>query len=505
MKTKFNNENIDQLIQKMSLKEKVGQLFMTGILDNDLSNLDYKRIHEYKIGSFILFSKNTKDPESTAKLNMQLHSEAKNLENEIPFFIAIDQEQGIVMRLEKGMTIFPGNYAIGQIGDENIARKVSQITGNELMELGINVNLAPVADINSNPKNPIIGSRSFGEDEYLVCNMVKSSIKGFHDSKILSCAKHFPGHGDVTVDSHIALPIVDKKIHEIQNLELKPFEAAIEQKVPMIMTAHILFKDIDSKYPATASKQLLEGILRKQMGFQGIIISDDLQMKALTDNYDIYDLCIRIIQAGCDMLIYSDNLSSETSFDEIYDRVYFAFKNNIISEKRLNTSLKRILYYKKQISPIKQLKDNITSNLSNKDSLDLSYEIMRRAIKTNKDSYKLPIHIKDKNTIIISDIMRFTDIFNEKNIDTLLLNKSLKEIDIENSVYNKNEILIFLSNSYYCKIFEKTQFKTASNIYVFSLTNPYLKDYINFNINIYINLFAYRIPLDIVLEFFKIW
>ena len=333
-----------------NLKRKIGQLFMVGIPGTKLDDKTLNRIQNLHIGSFILFRKNTPDPKTTAILCNDLQNEAQRNNHDLELLLAIDQEHGRVIRINNGLTIFPCQQDIGKIGDESISRKTAEIIGKELRLMGLNINFSPVADVNSNPKNPVIGDRSFGDNAQLAAQMTAQYIKGYQDAEIISCAKHFPGHGDVTIDSHLDLPVVEKTIDELFKTELVPFQKAIDQKVPTIMTAHILYKKIDPKYPATASYEILENLLRKKLGFKGVIISDDLQMKALTRHYDLPELTIKIINAGCDLLIFSENLDCDYGFEEIYDCVYKSVKSNKISMERIDEAVNRIIQLKRSIS-----------------------------------------------------------------------------------------------------------------------------------------------------------
>ncbi len=304
MKSVFDS-SVNDLVEQMTPEEKVGQLFLTGLKQACMDKDTEKRIRLLKIGSFLLFSKNTPDPETTERLIREMKQTALCNETPIPLLCAIDQENGRVSRITDGVSLFPANYALGQIGDESIVWKTAYITGIELKSMGIDWNLAPVVDVHSNPDNPVIGVRSFSDDPEVVCRMAKNAVRGFREAGILSCAKHFPGHGDVDIDSHLDLPVCNKSRKELHVTELPPFYAAIEAGAPAIMTAHILYPKLDPVYPATASRFILEDILKNKLGFQGVVISDALEMKALSERFNIAKLAVQIINAGCDMLIYS--------------------------------------------------------------------------------------------------------------------------------------------------------------------------------------------------------
>jgi len=268
-------------IDQMTLEEKIGQLFIT-YFNGDYANEHAERlIKETKIGGIIYYNltNGLKDPSKILKMSNDLQELAKRYIG-IPLFISTDQEGGLVTRLLEGFTEFPGNAALSRTNQPELAYKSCYYMGKELRVVGVNFNLAPVVDVNNNPLNPIIGIRAFSNNKYDVAAFGKKSIKGFKDGGVISCLKHFPGHGDVSVDSHKALPIVYKNYNEIEDLELYPFIQLIKE-APAIMTAHILFPQLDSKNCATLSSFILEKILREKLNFNGVLLTDSLTMQGV--------------------------------------------------------------------------------------------------------------------------------------------------------------------------------------------------------------------------------
>src|SRR5438876_8759991 len=225
----------------MTLEEQIGQLLMVGFWGTTPSLEIIDLIQRYHVGNIILFSRNIRDARQVLELTQSLQMIAKEAGQRYPLLIAIDQENGIVQRLGEAATIFPGNMALGAIGSEEIAYRVAKATGIELKALGINMNLAPVVDINNNPANPVIGVRSFGEDPSLVARLGTAMVKGYRAAGILSCLKHFPGHGDTTTDSHLALPVIPYTLQRLETLELIPFRGGIEAGAGSVMIAHVSF------------------------------------------------------------------------------------------------------------------------------------------------------------------------------------------------------------------------------------------------------------------------
>src|SRR5581483_10891840 len=224
-----------------------------------------------------------------------------------PLLIAIDQENGIVQRMGEAATLFPGNMALGAIGSNDLAYDVALATGRELKALGINMNLAPVMDVNNNAANPVIGVRSFGEDPQLVARLGSAMAKGYQDAGVISCLKHFPGHGDTAVDSHLALPLIPHALERLEPVELVPFRRGIEAGAASVMVAQLAFPALprDDALPATLSSAIIQGLLREKMGFEGVIVSDCLEMRAISDTFGSELAAVMALQAGIDLVLVS--------------------------------------------------------------------------------------------------------------------------------------------------------------------------------------------------------
>jgi beta-N-acetylhexosaminidase len=343
-------------VKDLTLEQKVGQILM-GFFDGEEFNEYGRKLFEKTyLGSYIFYSgaNGNKSHLQMQKFtsDLQEYVSSKNLP---PLLICCDQEGGRVSTLTKDFVYFPGNGAIGQANDENLAYLSGLYQGYELKSCGVNLNLAPVVDVNNNPNNPIIGVRSFSDTPDRVVKFAKKVIKGYDKASIFYCLKHFPGHGDVTVDSHLGLPVVDKSYEELKKTELCPFYS-LAKTAPFIMTAHILFPQIDIK-PATLSKKILHGILREDMEYKGVIISDSLTMKGvLQEGEKIEELAVEAFLAGCDLLCIGGEYGVNRSTPEaqvqkvinVYDHLLEAVKKGKISEKRLDESVERILKLKNQ-------------------------------------------------------------------------------------------------------------------------------------------------------------
>ena len=290
------------------------------------------------IAGVILFRRNCESPEQVAALNKAIFERARR-----PFFVSVDQEGGPVQRLRAPFTEFPPHGVLGAIGDTDLTKRVAGVVAKELKTLGFNVDYAPVADVNTNPKNPVIGIRSFSADAETVSDHVRAWIKGMQGAGVMACAKHFPGHGDTSLDSHLALPKLTHDRKRIEKVELVPFRAAVAARVGSIMTAHVVFQALDKGVPATLSRKVLTGLLRDSLGFGGLIISDDLEMKAVADTVGVPQAAVQSLDAGADLLLVCrtrglvlDTLEALT--DALAD-ARLDSKAQAVSERRIAKSL----------------------------------------------------------------------------------------------------------------------------------------------------------------------
>jgi beta-N-acetylhexosaminidase len=329
------------LLQKMSLREKVGQLFMPTI-PGDTPGPGAALVKRYHLGGVIYFPVNLRTPRQTAELSNGLQKAAlKN--GGVPLVISTDEEQGPVSRLPY-ITRFPSNKLLASTKhpDEDV-RLAAKVTGEELRAVGINQDNAPDADVNINPHNPVIGVRSFGADPKKVAHLVGVAIDAYRATGVATVAKHFPGHGDTATDSHTGLPIINHSKATWERIDAPPFEAAVEHHTDVIMTAHIVVPGLDkSRLPATMSKTVLTGLLRDKLGFQGVTITDSLQMTGATIKFGPEEAAVRAVVAGADMLLMPRNLG------RAYNAVLAAVKAGRISRGRLDEAVTRIIRMKNE-------------------------------------------------------------------------------------------------------------------------------------------------------------
>ena len=346
---------IDAIVAGLSLDELIGQMTWTHVYgssadDTSMAASNQARygvdtpaevVEKYDLGGVLYFawSGNTASPEQTATLSNGLQESALGDDSPgIPLAVTIDQEGGLVARIGPPATVLPGNMALGATFDADLARLQGEILGSEMRALGVNVDFAPVLDLNSNPDNPVIGIRSMGEDPEVVSELGVAQIEGMQEY-VGATAKHFPGHGDTSEDSHYGLPVVTYDRATLDQ-HLTPFQAAIDGGVDMIMSAHIIVEAIDPTMPGTLSPAVLTGLLREEMGFEGIITTDALDMAALAANWSQQDIARLTILAGSDILLNSPDV------DASFEGVRQAVADGEITVERLQESVRRILTWK---------------------------------------------------------------------------------------------------------------------------------------------------------------
>lgn len=389
--------NIDEILNNMTLEEKVGQVifgfFRGPILTPELEEM----IRDYHLGGFILYiiSGNVENPLQVAFLtNAIQYCAEKN--DQIPPLISIDQEGGLVVRLTEGVTVFPGNMALGATRNTELAQKTAEICARELRILGITLNFAPVVDVNSNPANPIIGIRSFGSNPEIVSTLGTTMIESYKKERVLCTAKHFPGHGDAGIDSHTGLPFINRSREDLKKVELVPFQQMVQKGVPAVMSAHIVVPALSEgeDFPATLSKEILS-ILRKDWGFNGLIITDSMGMGAIDQRWGMEEASILAFQAGADVLLFGADKNHEPAEQKsVHHALMEAIQTGRIHESRLNESVKRVLRAKADAAVFSNPYPDFANRgeLASPESVKIAREIAMQSITLIKNSeHLLPI------------------------------------------------------------------------------------------------------------------
>src|SRR5699024_4559979 len=335
-----NQQMVQQKITQMTPEEKIGQLVMPSTHDNEnnMPNEATKElIKEYKAGSVIIYG--NRDASTTAEYNNQLQEWASETSMSIPLFSTADLEYGVNQHVTDA-TAFPRQMGIAATRDLKAAKEMAGVAAQEMKATGFNWNYSPLADVNTNPNNPVIGVRSFGENTELVSDMTVAQVEGYQENGVLSTPKHFPGHGDTSEDSHHGLPAVTYDRETLEEVHLPPFQAAIYAGADSIMTSHVIIEAIDPELPATLSKDVLTGLLREEMGFDGIIVTDAMSMGAIDEQWGAGEAAVMAVKAGADIIMATGTLEQQK---ETFTALQEAYESGELSEERLDESVERIL------------------------------------------------------------------------------------------------------------------------------------------------------------------
>ncbi len=399
-------------LSKLTLKEKIGQMIGLAFSGSEYSKELQMQVEDIEAGLIIYFKDNCINPKQIFDLNKKINERAK-----IPPFIAIDQEGGMVARATEGIVQSPGAMAISATNNKHSAYVLAKNMGIELRHLGFNFNFAPVGDINNNPKNPVINVRSYSEDPNVVADYVEEAVKGYHEAGLMTSVKHFPGHGDTAVDSHIGLPIVDFDKARLDKMELIPFKRMIEKDMPGIMASHILYTKYDDKYPTTLSKKVITGLLREELGFKGLVVTDSLTMSAVYDNFSIEEIVYNGFNSGCDILLLcgARNIEMQTEFASTALRLAEEGK---IPLSIIDAAVERILKYKEiyNCGTMADSFEDIKKDLEEPSRMAYAQQVADDSLTLLKDEAKLlPLRSEEKVLIVFPQIKVVTLVENDDN------------------------------------------------------------------------------------------
>ncbi len=377
------------LIAKLTLEQKVGQLFMLAFGGKDLT---YARelVQERYISGFYISQDNAETLFEAKNLTQTLQSAASSTSLDLPLIFGVDQEGAWGVAVSE-TTTGPGNLALGSADDTSLTHEIYGIYAREMMACGYNVILSPCSDINSNPDNPIIGTRSFGEDRDRVSRHVKAAVQGALKNHIVCCGKHFPGHGDTSEDSHRLLPTVDRSLAYLLDQDLVPFQTAIDAGLPMIMTSHINFPQIDPDFPATLSPKIMRDLLRDRMGFQGVIVTDSMNMWGMRKNYDPAESAILALKAGCDIVMLSEEHYEHDTTNYVakqratIDGVIEAVKADDLALDVVEDALERIFCLKIQLAVNADLCNASVQNIASEKHRSIADLAAEKAIRVVRD------------------------------------------------------------------------------------------------------------------------
>lgn len=410
-------KEVDAILSQMTVEQKVGQLFVLFFYGTSYSQYLEWTISQVNVGGIIIFGSNINTLESLATLINAAQKTATTNGAQIPLLVAIDHEGGIVNRFGDQLTEFPSNMGLAATHSLDNAKAMAEVMAIELKALGINMNLGPVVDINSNPNNPIIGVRSFGSNPAMVAEFGTAMIREFQANGVIATAKHFPGHGDTTLDSHYMLPVVSHEWPHLDTVEFVPFKKAIENDVDAIMTAHIVFPalDPDSNLPATLSKQVLTNLLRNEFGYEGLIATDSLGMGAIHQSYGFADASAMAFQAGADLLmIGNDRAYTLASQYPSYQNLLTLVRNGVISEERLDASVRRILLAKAKRGILDwqpTVLSDLPTQIRTTEHLSVATRIAEEAVTIVKDDDRLLPIDPEKRILLVYPAHHYNTIY----------------------------------------------------------------------------------------------
>lgn len=417
-------------LTEWSLEEKLGQLFICGFHSLEPDEQIQTLVQGYHVGGIVYFRRNIQSVAQLADLSQSLQQLPRH-HQEVPLFISIDQEGGMVARLDhEGMSRIPGNMALGATNNPALTEEVAVLAAREMLALGINFNFAPCVDVNNNPANPVIGVRSFGENPEQVAAHGTAAIHGYQREGVIATAKHFPGHGDTDVDSHLGLASVPHDRRRLQEVELLPFRAAIEAGVDAIMTAHVIFPAFEpEEVPATLSRRVLTDLLRVELGYDGVVVTDCLEMQAIARHFGVGEGAVRAIEAGADLVLVSHTLADQIAAIEA---VTAAVRRGRISEEHIDRSVERVLTLKQQrlsnSLPLGATPTAVTIPLTPEDE---SGDILRRAAEGSvtlaRDEGSLPIRL-DEPVLVVWPELRHTTEVDEPAVYTYTLAEALEQL-----------------------------------------------------------------------------
>jgi len=504
---------VDEIISNMTLSQKIGQMFVVGFNGTLFDQNLVSAIEEYNFGNVIYMGYNVSNPNTLGELSNAIQTKMVE-ENGVAAFISIDQEGGRVARLVNGGTHFISNMAMGATGDYNNTYLEGSAMGKELRNYGINANFAPVLDVNNNPENPIIGIRSYSDNPLLVSLYGNNMFKGLKESNVMGCSKHFPGHGNTSVDSHYGLPTITTPMNELYQTELAPFISAVSNGIDSIMTTHIIFSAIDQEYPATLSSKVLTNLLREELGYDGLIITDGMEMAAVTNNFGGHDeTSVLAVKAGVDILLYTSNTNPRIAHSALMDAV----ENGEISEERINESLRRILLKKLEYGLLDNYlakDENINSLLAENEALNLKFAMdsltLVKGDFAGLDKSKSTLIISPETTYALGEDLLYNSFSNYawsylrengyENCDYYVVDNNISNYDSEElleMVKSFDQIVIAMSNvktSNYTKTasFVNKLATLDKEVVVIALDTPYdLMSYSN-NVKNYICVYGYQ-------------
>ncbi|UKS25699.1 beta-N-acetylhexosaminidase [Paenibacillus sp. HWE-109] len=397
------DENPQINAESMTLEQKIGLMCVVGIPSYQVEKSFYEAIEQRHYGGIGLFPHNITNKEQVAQINRDLQVYISQFEKAVPYLISIDEEGGTLSNFIDFFPTVPGNRAIGLANDPQLAYLSGRLIGSQLHSLGVMIDWAPVLDVNTNPLNPVIGVRSYGEDPAIVAEYGTAFMKGMRESGVLTTAKHFPGHGDVHADSHVELPSCELTLEQLYQEALIPFQHAIASGIDAIMTAHLVFPNIpaSNQLPASLSPYFINQLLRQDLGYDGVICTDDIEMHAIKNNYIPEEIGVMAVQAGNDQILMCHTPEFQ---NKVYDGILQAVQTGVISEDRINQSIRRILKLQQSMKRCRAEASPIPSS----EWEELALRIAESSIVIDRDPAQLLPLKEQKYLLILPESQKLT-------------------------------------------------------------------------------------------------
>lgn len=489
--------DLDALVEALTVEEKVGQLLLLGFGGTKMDPTIATFLDDMKPGGVALFGRNIDAPLQTLQLIRDVRSHDPV---GIPMFVAVDQEGGTVVRLKEHATVLPSAMALGAAHDVDLARRAGRALGEDLKLFGFNMNLAPVLDVNSNPNNPVIGIRSFGESPSAVAELGVAYVEGLQSAGVLAVAKHFPGHGDTDSDSHYHLPVLPHDRARLDEVELLPFTRAFAEGLDAMMTAHIALPGLggpEADLPATVSARVLTTLLRNELGYQGLVMTDGLEMQGIVQRFGSGEAAVRAVLAGADVVMV---LWYPEKKREVRDSLLAAVRSGRISAQRLDEAVRRVLFAKARRGLFTRALLPVDEALAQLGHIDRSVvgEIASKAITLVSNDGVLPLKRGTRVVVASSEPLFARLLAKQTGARTLALGSaptrarvdsdSARVIDMGKSA---DVIVIAVQNLDYRLLVERARAQTGAKIIVVSFGSPYLASRLP-PVNAYLCAFGWR-------------
>ncbi len=419
---------IEEILNSMTLEEKIGQVFICGFYGTTPSKEIKTLIQKYHLGSVILFRRNIENSEQLKALTSSLQSVSR-----LPLLMAIDQEGGMVTRLSEPFTTFPGNMATAATGEPHNAYLTGLIMAKEMRSVGINWNLAPVVDVNDLPENPGIGVRSYSDDSKIVATFASEFLRGLHEGKVAACAKHFPGKGHSSKDAHLEMPTVDRDRETLEKIELYPYRELIKIGLDSIMPSHVYYPALCEQrdLPATLSKKVMMNLLKDEMNFKGVTVTDDLEMRGVSSSLSAHETAWRSLKVGADVVMICHTFEEQV---KVFEKIREKLSSGAISVERLDDAVRRVLEMKENIGLFEDL-FIVDAEIGSEESRKIAERIVQNSITICRDFDGIIQKIPSESLLIVcpsnTNLVKVEEGESQRNPEMVQVFKRMSKFDVK--------------------------------------------------------------------------